>query len=97
MLNVDIAIIGGGPAGSTVGTLLKKYAPELRVLVLERETFPRDHVGESQLPVVSTILHEMGIWEGVEAAGFPIKVGGDLPLGRQPRPLALQLRSARGN
>ena len=45
----DVAIVGGGPAGSTAATLLKKYAPELRVLVLEKEVFPRDHIGESML------------------------------------------------
>ena len=75
MFNTDVAIIGGGPAGSTVGSLLKKYAPHLRVTILERERFPRDHVGESQLPLISTILDEMGAWDAVERAGFPIKVG----------------------
>jgi len=72
----DIAIIGGGPAGSTVGTLLAKYKPSLKVIILEREQFPRDHVGESQLPLVCRILDEMGVWDKVEAAGFPIKIGG---------------------
>ncbi|CAN5400834.1 hypothetical protein BH11ARM2_BH11ARM2_38700 [soil metagenome] len=71
----DVAIVGGGPAGSTAGTLLKRYAPDLRVLILERETFPRDHVGESQLPEVGRVLNEMGVWDKVEAAGFPIKIG----------------------
>lgn len=71
----DVAIIGGGPAGATVGTLLRKYNPRLEVLILERERFPRDHVGESQLPVISTVLHEMGAWDKVEAADFPVKVG----------------------
>ena len=74
-MNVDVAIIGGGPAGSTTGTLLKKYDPSLSVLILERERFPRDHVGESQTPPVSHVLAEMGCWEEVEAAGFPIKIG----------------------
>ncbi|MFT7668676.1 MAG: flavin-dependent dehydrogenase [Planctomycetota bacterium] len=71
----DVAIIGGGPAGSTVGSFLRKYNPELRVLILEREKFPRDHVGESQLPPVGIILDEIGCWEKVEAANFPIKIG----------------------
>jgi len=71
----DVAIVGGGPAGSTVGTLLAKYNPELKILILEREAFPRDHVGESQLPLISRILDEMGVWDKVEAAGFPIKIG----------------------
>ena len=71
----DVAIIGGGPAGSTVGTLLKKYSPNLTVVILEREKFPRDHVGESLLPVACRVLHDMGCWGSVEAAGFPVKVG----------------------
>jgi flavin-dependent dehydrogenase len=74
-IEVDVAIVGGGPAGSTAGSLLKKYGPSLSVLIVEREQFPRDHVGESQLPGVSKVLQEMGCWEKVEAANFPIKVG----------------------
>lgn len=72
---LDVAIIGGGPAGSTAGALLKKYAPDMQVAIFEREVFPRDHVGESQLPPISKILDEMGCWEKVEAANFPIKIG----------------------
>jgi flavin-dependent dehydrogenase len=75
-MGYDVAIIGGGPAGSTCGAFLKKYRPRLKVGIFERETFPRDHVGESQLPVIGAILNELGVWDRVEAAGFPIKVGG---------------------
>ncbi|RMH14517.1 MAG: NAD(P)/FAD-dependent oxidoreductase [Planctomycetota bacterium] len=78
----DVAIIGGGPAGSTLSTLLLKYNPNLRVLVLEKEKFPREHVGESQLPVISGILDEMGVWDKVEAANFPIKLGATYTWGR---------------
>lgn len=78
----DVAIIGGGPAGSTLSTLLLKYNPELRVLILEKEKFPREHVGESQLPVISGILDEMGVWDKVEAANFPIKLGATYTWGR---------------
>jgi flavin-dependent dehydrogenase len=80
----DVAIIGGGPAGSTVGCLLKKYNPELKVAIFERELFPRDHVGESLLPPVSPILEEMGCWDKVEAADFPIKIGATLRWGKNP-------------
>ncbi|MFN3729293.1 MAG: NAD(P)/FAD-dependent oxidoreductase [Fimbriimonadaceae bacterium] len=73
--NTNVAVIGGGPGGSTLAALIKKYAPEIAVTVFERETFPRDHVGESQLPLISAILHEMGCWDKVEAADFPIKIG----------------------
>ncbi|MBS1708769.1 MAG: tryptophan 7-halogenase [Armatimonadetes bacterium] len=74
-MKYDVVIIGGGPGGSTVGCFLKKYTPHLKVAIYERERFPRDHVGESQLPAVSYILDEMGCWDKVEAAGFPIKIG----------------------
>lgn len=78
----DVAIIGGGPAGSTAATLLRKYDPALRVVLLEKERFPRDHIGESQLPAISGILDEMGVWDTIEAAGFPIKLGGTFSWGR---------------
>ena len=78
----DVAIVGGGPAGSTAATLLKKYAPEMRVLVLEKQVFPRDHVGESMLPPICVILDEMGVWDAVEAANFPIKIGASYTWGR---------------
>jgi flavin-dependent dehydrogenase len=71
----DVAIIGGGPAGSTVASTLKTYSPELRVAVFEREIFPREHIGESLLPTVGKVLDEIGAWNKIEAAGFPIKVG----------------------
>ena len=75
-LDVDVAIVGAGPGGSTCGALLKKYSPHLKVSIFEREAFPRDHVGESLLPIVSNILEEMGVWDEVESCGFPIKIGG---------------------
>jgi flavin-dependent dehydrogenase len=78
----DVAIIGGGPAGATVAGLLRKYNPSLSVAIFEKESFPRDHVGESQLPGVSAVLHELGVWDKVEAANFPIKLGATLLWGR---------------
>lgn len=78
----DVVIIGGGPAGSTCGSLLRKYNPDLSVLIIEKAKFPRDHVGESQLPSISGILNEMGVWDKVEAAGFPIKIGASYTWGK---------------
>jgi len=75
MPDYDVAIIGGGPSGSTLSSFLKIHRPNMKVLVLERENFPRDHIGESQLPVISEILDEIGCWDKVEAANFPIKIG----------------------
>jgi len=74
-MQYDLVIVGGGPGGATVGSLVKKYRPESSVLILEREVFPREHVGESQLPLIGAVLHEMGVWEKVEAANFPVKIG----------------------
>ncbi len=81
-MNCDVAVIGGGPAGSTIGTYLKLCDPSLNVHIFEREVFPRDHVGESQLPIISYYLDEMGVWEKVEAAGFPIKIGATYKWGK---------------
>ena len=72
---MKVISIGGGPAGSTLGTLIKRYRPKIDVLILEREKFPRDHIGESQLPVICTVLDEMGCWDKIERAGFPVKIG----------------------
>lgn len=79
----DVAILGGGPGGSTTGSFLKKYRPELKVLILEKEKFPREHVGESQLPQIGRVLEEMGCWDKVEAADFPIKIGGTFRWGKR--------------
>ncbi|MCP4834877.1 MAG: NAD(P)/FAD-dependent oxidoreductase [Phycisphaera sp.] len=80
----DVAIIGGGPAGSTLASIILTYRPDTRIIVLEKETFPRDHVGESQLPAIGAILDEMGCWDKVERAGFPLKVGATYRWGRSP-------------
>lgn len=78
----DVVIVGGGPVGSTAGSLLRKYDPDMRVLIIEKEKFPREHVGESQLPVIGKVLHEMGVWDDIEAANFPVKVGASYTWGK---------------
>ncbi len=69
----DAIVIGGGPAGSTVSALLARSGR--RVLVLEREKFPRFHVGESLLPYGLPILERVGVMEKVRRAGFQEKYG----------------------
>jgi flavin-dependent dehydrogenase len=86
MSHYDVVIVGGGPAGSTAGTLIEKYNPNLSVLIVEKEKFPRDRVGESQLPQISDVLEEMGCWDKVEAADFPIKIGATYRWGTDPNP-----------
>ena len=82
----DVAIIGGGPGGATTAAVLLKHNPDLRVAVFEREVFPRDHIGESQLPPISAVLHEIGCWEKVERAGFPVKIGATFTWGKTTDP-----------
>ena len=95
-MNFDVAVIGGGPAASTLGTLLRKYDPSLSVALFEREVFPRDHIGESQLPHLMPVLNEMGVWEKVEAANFPVKIGGLYRWGNSSELWALDFLSVGG-
>src|SRR5258706_4584 len=64
----DVAIIGGGPAGCASATLLAETGH--RVLVLEREKFPRYHVGESLLPFTYYPLERLGLLEKMRQSAF---------------------------
>ena len=71
----DVAIIGGGPAGSTAATLLAKASR--RVIVLEREKFPRFHIGESLLPFSTQAFDRLGVREKLDRTFLP-KFGGEI-------------------
>lgn len=71
----DVAIIGGGPAGSTAATLLAKAGR--RVVVLEREKFPRFHIGESLLPFSTRTFDRLGVREKLDRTFMP-KFGGEI-------------------
>jgi len=71
----DVAIIGGGPAGSTAATLLAKAGR--RVIVFEREKFPRFHIGESLLPFSTQTFDRLGVREKLDANFLP-KYGGEI-------------------
>ena len=55
----DAVVIGGGPAGSSTAALLARAGRS--VLLLEREQFPRFHVGESLLPYSLPLLDRLGV------------------------------------
>src|SRR6187401_2074893 len=72
----DVAIIGGGPAGSTAGALLGRAGR--RVIILERDRFPRFHIGESLLPFSMQAFTRLGLHEKFKRAGFMEKFGGEM-------------------
>lgn len=61
----DVIVIGGGPAGSTAATLLAGMG--YSVVVLEKEQFPREHVGESLLPFCYHIFERLGMLERMKS------------------------------
>ena len=72
----DAVIVGGGPAGSTMGTLLARNG--LKVAIFEQDRFPRFHIGESLLPANVPIFDRLGCHDAVRQAGFITKPGATL-------------------
>ena len=81
-VDFDVVIIGGGPAGSTVASLLGQNG--YRALLLEKDIHPRDHVGESITPSTNPIFKKIGFLEKIEDAGFVHKPGACWTAPRSP-------------
>jgi len=69
----DVGIIGGGPAGAATAGYLAKAG--VKCVVLERELFPRPHVGESLVPSTTRVFKDLGFLEQMEIHKFPHKFG----------------------
>ncbi|MCP4192518.1 MAG: NAD(P)/FAD-dependent oxidoreductase [Planctomycetaceae bacterium] len=67
----DVAVIGGGPAGTTIATLLQQQGH--RCVVMEGASFPRYHIGESLIPHTYGTLHRLGLLPKLQSSSFPVK------------------------
>ena len=94
MIDSDVIVIGGGPAGATAAGFLAQSGA--RVLLFEKERFPRYHIGESLLSATVPILDALGVLPAIEAAGFIRKPGGTFVWGQQRAPWSFFFREDPG-
>ena len=80
-LNCDVTIIGGGPSGATAAIVLARAG--LEVLIIERQQFPRFHIGESLLPKNMELFRELGLEEKLRSIPHIDKNGVELTLGHE--------------
>ena len=86
LANPDVVVIGGGPAGSTVSTLIAQQGP--RVQLFERERFPRFHIGESLIPETYWVLKRLNMLPKMQQSHFVKKYSVQFvdPRGRNSAP-----------
>ncbi|HTI19629.1 MAG TPA: tryptophan 7-halogenase [Kutzneria sp.] len=85
MNDYDVIVAGGGPGGSTAAAFTAMDGH--RVLLLEKETFPRYQIGESLLPAtIHGICAMLGLRQEIQRAGFVVKRGGTFRWGADPEP-----------
>jgi halogenation protein CepH len=81
----DVVVVGGGPGGSTLATMVAMRGH--RVVLLEKEKFPRYQIGESLLPAtIHGICLLTGVADELAKAGFTRKRGGTFRWGANPEP-----------
>jgi flavin-dependent dehydrogenase len=92
----DVIIIGAGPAGSAASALLAEQG--LRVVVLEREKFPRYHIGESLLPFTCYPLKKLGLLDKMRQSEFVKKYSVQFvsPSGKASQPFYFSTRYEAG-
>src|SRR5262245_40293167 len=72
-MDYAVVVVGGGPAGSSAATAPRRKGRT--VLLLEKDRFPRFHIGESQLPGLNGILEQLGAQDCISAESFVQKWG----------------------
>src|SRR5215210_4192262 len=84
--NYDVIVVGGGPAGSTVASILAREGR--RVVLFEKEVFPRHHIGESLMTDTYRTFQRMGLLEKLKASPFVRKYSVQFanPAGKESRP-----------
>jgi len=83
--NFDVIVVGGGPGGSTAASFIAMEGH--KVLLLEREKFPRHQIGESLLPAtINGICVMLGVTDELAKANFTHKLGGTYRWGKHPEP-----------
>ncbi len=78
----DVIVIGGGPGGATAARQLARGGR--RVVLLEKATFPRFHIGESVLPFNLPLLRDMGLEDRLRELPHVVKLGSEFVLGNDP-------------
>ncbi|MDH6709351.1 halogenation protein CepH [Kitasatospora sp. MAA19] len=89
----DVVVAGGGPAGSTAASLVAMQGH--RVLLVEKEVFPRYQVGESLLPsTVHGVCRMLGVTDELAETDFPVKRGATFQWGARPEPWAFSFEAS---
>ena len=93
MIEREVIVIGGGPAGATAGRELARH--RIETVVLEAERFPRFHIGESFLPRTQDLLTSLGLADRVADLPRTCKLGAEFIMGHGDEP-ASEIRFADG-
>ena len=91
---IDVLVVGAGPSGSVVSAILHRQ--NLKVLVVEKEKFPRFVIGESLLPACMGIMEEAGFLDAVKRHGFQFKNGAAFSWGDKYRYFDFCDKSSKG-